>query len=227
MERTVSHIVVDIESIPDPEKPRPEEIKVPAQYKKPESIAAYQSDPKNINEQWKKQALSYIDGRIHTIAWKINSEPALSLWHDGSDEEGLFKRFEGALVKTFRDHYGSETMYGTTWVGHNIKRFDMPYLWLRARKYKCDALIRMLGASPRDVKMEDTMLWLNFNSYKDYVSLDNACKLFGLPGKSKMDGSEVFAYWQAGKNKEIGEYGKDDVEKTYNVGVALGMIIPE
>jgi hypothetical protein len=48
----------------------------------------------------------------------------------------------------------------------------------------------MFGESPRDVKMEDTMLWANFNSYRDYVSLDAACKLFGLPGKGDMDGSQ-------------------------------------
>jgi predicted PolB exonuclease-like 3'-5' exonuclease len=102
----------------------------------------------------------------------------------------------------------------------------MPFIWLRARKYKCEKLIKMLGESPRDVKMEDTMLWANFNSYRDYVSLDAACKLFGLPGKGDMDGSKVFKYWQAGKNEEIGMYGAGDVGRTYNLAVALGIIIP-
>lgn len=225
--RTISQVVLDLETIPGAEKPGPEDIKVPANYKNPEKIEEYRNDPDRINQEWIKQSLSFIKGRIHTIAWKVNSEPAQSIWHDGTDEEGLFKRFEEAMVKTFEDHYGSSTMYGTTWIGHNIKKFDMPYLWLRARKYKCDKLITMLGESPRDVKMEDTMLWLNFNSYKDYVSLDAGLKLFGLPGKGGMDGSQVFSYWQAGRNKEIGEYGKDDAEKTYNLAVPLGIIIPE
>jgi predicted PolB exonuclease-like 3'-5' exonuclease len=99
----------------------------------------------------------------------------------------------------------------------------MPFIWLRARKYKCEKLIKMLGESPRDVKMEDTMLWANFNSYRDYVSLDAACKLFGLPGKGEMDGSQVFKYWQAGKNEEIGMYGAGDVGRTYNLTASIMM----
>lgn len=225
--RTISQVVLDIETIPGLEKPGPEDIKVPANYKKAETIEAYKNDPDRINEEWIKQSLNFIKGRVHTIAWKINHEPTQTLWHDGTDEEGLFKRFEQAMIDTFNDHYGNDTTYGTTWVGHNIKKFDMPYMWLRARKYGCDSLIKMFGESPRDVKMEDTMLWANFNSYKDYVSLDDACKLFGLPGKGRMDGSQVFAFWQAGKNKEIGTYGKDDVDRTYNLGKALGIILPE
>jgi DNA polymerase elongation subunit (family B) len=225
--RTISQIVVDLETIPGLIKPTPEDIKVPANYKKEETIIAYKNNPENLNAAWVKQSLSFIQGRIHTIAWKVNSETTQTLWHDGSDEGGLLKRFEEALIKTYADHYGTSVMYGTTWVGHNIKKFDMPYLWLRARKYKCDTLLKMLGATPRDIKMEDTMLWANFNSYKEYVSLDAACKLFSLPGKGAMDGSQVFGAWQAGENKKIGEYGKDDVDRTYNLAEALGIILPE
>lgn len=227
MLRTISNIVLDLETIPGVEKPSPMDIKVPANYKKPETIEAFRNNPDNLNATWVKQSLSFIQGRIHTIAWKVNSEQTQSLWHDGSDEEGLLKRFEEALVKTYADHYGTGVMYGTTWVGHNIKRFDMPYLWLRARKYKCETLLQMLGQTPRDIKMEDTMLWANFNSYKEYVSLDAACKLFGLPGKGDFDGSMVFGAWQAGENEKIGEYGKDDVDKTYALADALGIIIPD
>jgi DNA polymerase elongation subunit (family B) len=158
--RTISNIVVDIETIPGLDKPGPDDISVPANYKNPEVIEKYRTDPDRINELWIKQSLDFIRGRIHTIAWKINDEPTQSIWHDGTDEEGLLKRFEQALLDTFKEHYGNDTMYGVTWVGHNIKRFDMPFIWLRARKYKCEKLIKMLGESPRDVKMEDTMLWV-------------------------------------------------------------------
>jgi DNA polymerase elongation subunit (family B) len=160
--RTISNIVVDIETIPGLDKPGPDDISVPANYKNPEVIEKYRTDPDRINELWIKQSLDFIRGRIHTIAWKINDEPTQSIWHDGTDEEGLLNRFEQALLDTFKEHYGNDTMYGVTWVGHNIKRFDAPFIWLRARKYKCEKLIKMLGESPRDVKMEDTMLWCEF-----------------------------------------------------------------
>lgn len=227
MSRTIRQIVLDLETIPGLEKPGPEDIQVPANYKNPDTIEAYKNDPDRINREWIKQSLSFIKGRIHTIAWKINDEPIQAVWHDGTDERGLLMMFEETLIKTFKEHYGNDTMYGVTWVGHNIKKFDMPYIWLRARKYKCETLIRLMGESPRDIKMEDTMLWANFNSYKDYVSMNDACKLFGLPGKEDMDGSKVFEYWQKGLNKEIATYGKGDVDRTYNLAVALGIILPE
>jgi len=45
-----------------------------------------------------------------------------------------------------------------TWVGHNIRGFDLPYLWLRARKYKCKTLLKVLGEDPDDIKFKDTMM---------------------------------------------------------------------
>jgi hypothetical protein len=119
--RTISNIVVDIETIPGLDKPGPDDISVPANYKNPEVIEKYRTDPDRINELWIKQSLDFIRGRIHTIAWKINDEPTQSIWHDGTDEEGLLKRFEQALLETFKEHYGNDTMYGVTWVGAQYK----------------------------------------------------------------------------------------------------------
>lgn len=223
--KTIRNIVFDLETIPGEHKPDISEVSVPSNYKNPETIAKYQQE--NVDKQWRDQAKSFIHGRIHTIAWKVDTEPTQSIWHDGTDEEGLMHRWEEALVKTFEKHYGSTTLYGVTWVNHFIQTFDMPFVWLRARKYKCKKLIKMLGESPRDIKMEDTARWVVLNNYGKLVSLDDACKLFGLPGKGDFNGSMVCDAWLRGENEKIGLYGKDDVDKTYNLAVALGIIEPE
>jgi hypothetical protein len=48
--RTISNIVVDIETIPGLDKPGPDDISVPANYKNPETIEKYRTDPDRINE---------------------------------------------------------------------------------------------------------------------------------------------------------------------------------
>lgn len=225
--RTISQIVFDLETLPGAEKPGPMDIKVPANYKDPVKIEAFRNDPKKIDEAWKKQALSYIDGRIHSIGFKIGTDPT-GVVFSHNDERKVLLEFQDAVVSAFNAHYGSDTVYGTTWVGHNIKGFDLPYLWLRARKYNCDKLLQILGLTPDDIKFADTMQWACVtDKYKGFVSLDRACVMFGLPGKGGMDGSQVFDYWQAGRDQEIANYCVDDVQKTHGLAGALGIIIPD
>lgn len=226
--RTISTICLDIETIAGEHMPTPDDIKAPAQYKKEESIQAFKNNPVNIDKEWRKQALIPTKGRIHTIAWKINSEPVKSIWHDGTDEENLMRLFQSELVAAYRDHYGTtETLYGTTLVGHNIKKFDAVWLWLRALKYGLNELLRIIGPEPRDMKLEDTMSWATLNNYREFVSLDAALQFFGLGEKGDIDGSMVHDMWLAGKHKEIASYCEDDTEKCHALACRLGIILPE
>lgn len=222
----VQKITFDLETIPGESYPTPADIKVPASYKKEESINVFKNNPKNLEDAYKKQALSYIEGRIHTIAWKVDDDPTQVVFHDGTDEEGMFRAFEDALLKTFRDRFGTDTLHKVCLVGHNIRGFDLPFLWLRARKYDCSKLLKVIGRTPDDIDFEDTMMWSCVtDKYKGFASLDKACALFGLPGKSDFNGSMVYDAWKAGQNQKIADYGKQDVDKTYALAVALGIIV--
>ena len=227
MERTISNIVFDLETIPGVNKPGPEDVKVPANYKNPDTIAAYQNDPERLNDIWKQQALSYIEGRIHSIGFKLGSEP-VGVVFQHEDEAKVIKLFEEAVLDTFQSHYGADTIYGTTWVGHNIRTFDLPFLWLRVRKYASPRLLHILGERPDDIKFQDTMMVSCVtDKYKGFVSLDKACQFFGLPGKGDVTGKDVFKMWIDGRDQEIADYCKEDVQKTYDLAVNLGIIIPE
>jgi hypothetical protein len=167
--RTISQIVFDLETIPGKEKPKPEDIKVPKNYTNEDTIEKYKNDPKRLAEAWKAQSLSYIEGRIHTIGFKIGTDPTGVVFHH-DDEENVILQFEEAVLKAFRDHYGNDTMYGTTWVGHNLKTFDLPFLWLRVRKYAGPKLLHILGDTPDDIKFQDTMMWgCVTDKYKGFV----------------------------------------------------------
>jgi len=225
--RTISQIVFDLETIPGENKPGPADIKVPANYKDPVKIEAFRNNKTTLDDAWKKQALSYIDGRIHSIGFKIGTDPT-GVVFSGTDEQSVLKLFELEVIKSFNNHYQNDTIYSTTWIGHNIKTFDLPYLWLRARKYKCDRLLQVLGVMPDNIKFLDTMMVACVtDKYKGMVSLDKACVMFGLPGKGDVSGKDVFDMWQAGKDQEIADYCVDDVQKTHDLGQALGMILPD
>jgi len=228
MARTISFITLDIETISGPDYPTPNDIKPTANMKKPETIEAYKNNPVNLETAYRKQALVSYEGRVHTIGYKLDGDPVKSLWHDGSDEEGLFRRWEEDLVKEFQEHYGNDTIYGVTFVGFNIKSFDAVWLFLRAKKYRCEKLLRIMGNSPQDVKLEDVMRWMVFNSYRDYISLDNAYKFFfNKSAKDGIDGSMVHDMWRAGKHQEIAKYCEEDVDRTYELAVHLGIINPK
>ena len=227
MNRNPSFLVVDIETICGPEKPRPEDLKPPANMKRPETIEAYRADPKNINAAWKKEALVATSGRIHTVGFKIGGNPVDCVYHDGSDEEGMMREFEQKVIHTFKRHYKNENIHPLTICGHNVKTFDYPWIWLRARKWNLEKLLLVLGEIPQLTKIEDTMRWAVGNNYREFVSLDNALKFFNLGDKGDIDGSMVHDMWRDGKNKEIAEYCKDDVQKTYDLAVALGIILPD
>ena len=56
-----------------------------------------------------------------------------------------------------------------------------------------------------------------FNVNHTSSELDDLAKLMGFPGKLGMDGSKVWAGFQAGQIKEIRDYCETDVVNTYLV----------
>ena len=226
--RAISNLTFDLETIPGTKYPTPDTIKIPGQMKKAETIEAFRNNPHNLEVAYQQQSTSYIEGRIHTIAWKVDAEPVECVFHDGSEEEGILKAFEKAIVDVFKKHFdGNDTIHGLTLIGHHIRGFDLPYLWLRARKYGCTQLLKIIGETPDDIKFEDTMMWACVtDKYQGRASLDKACILFDLPGKGDFDGSMVYGAWKKGENQKIADYGKEDVQKTYDLAVALGIILP-
>ena len=222
--RTIQWITFDLETIPGGDYPKPEELKAPAQYKKPESILAWQNDPKNLEEVYRKRALAPIEGKIFCVGFKIDNDPSDVVWDN--DEANVMQGFEKKIMDTFQERFKTGTIHKCTFVGHNIKKFDLPYLWLRAIKYECTQLLKVLGRTPNDIDYEDTMIWACVtNGYGGFASLDKTCILFGLPGKGDMDGSMVYDAWKAGKYQKIADYCKEDADKTYALAVKLGIIV--
>lgn len=190
----------DIETVKGTVDITSKDIKAPSNYTDPVKIAAYQS--KKIAEIHDKAGLNSFTGKICCIGWAIDDEPVQYLV--GIDEEKLIREFTEAIGVNF-----------TTWIGHNILIFDLPYLYHRAIKYGIKELKNIMPETSRGEFTADTMKLVNPTDYKSMVSLDKCCKYFGIKTpKDGIDGSMVQGIYDAGEFDRIGRYCVADVEAT-------------
>lgn len=146
-----------------------------------------------------KLALNPAFGRICAVAYG-ESAGAISVQF-GEDER--------AILKAVWDVFNQADRLS----GHNIKKFDVPFLAVRflANGLTIPNSLRVAGKKPWEISHVDTMELLQFGG-GPWISLDAACSAFGAESpKTGMDGSLVQAYAEAGRFEEIGTYCVGDV----------------
>jgi hypothetical protein len=207
-------IYIDIETLPGPDKPSIEDLtaKAPGNLKKPETIQKWAED--NQENEWRKQALDSMQGRILTIGWAIGEDPAKAQTVGLADietERDLLEAFQDVLLEAPIDAERLE------WVGHNIRTFDLPWLWRKALQYRLHPPARLIPRGRFDKRIIDTLeVWSA--DFRDRVGMDAIAQFLGLAGKTEgVDGSKVFDLWQAGELQTINDYCRQDVEVTRQV----------
>lgn len=202
-------LYVDIETIPGPNQPSIEEIAAlaPKTMKKADTIQAWAEE--NADSEYRKQALDSMQGEILAIGYAFeDAEPVCLIRGDGLDAEAdLLAVFEQS-VESLMAEFGS---LRPVWIGHNVRAFDLPWLWRKALKYRLHDLARRIPRGRYDKDVEDTMeIWAA--DYKDRVGLSKVAAFLGLGGKTEgMDGSKVFDAWKAGELERIAGYCVGDV----------------
>lgn len=192
----MTYTYVDIETIPDQsegalERAR-ESVNVPANYAKPETIEKYKDD--KAQEAWEKTAL---DGWKGHVACVISGGGRWSVTNI-EDEKPLLQDFFNYIKET-------------TFVGHNIIGFDIPFLTKRALVLDVKLPPEHIwprSLKPWDNKVFDTMT--AFGNGKEFISLDNLARNLGIKGKGATNGKQVHYMWQQGLHDEIAEYCADD-----------------
>jgi hypothetical protein len=205
-------IYIDIETLPGLVRPSPEDIEAPKNFKDPAKIRAYQEE--KVEDAYRAQALDSMQGRILSIGWAIGDDPAqaMTVGLDAiEDEADLLRTFQELLL----DH--PIDLSRLDWVGHNIRSFDLPWIWRKSLKYRLHPLARIIPRAKFDKRIQDTLeLWAA--DFRDRVSMDDIANFLGISGKTEgVDGSKVFDLWQAGYLQIINDYCAQDVEVTRNV----------
>jgi 3'-5' exonuclease len=199
-------IYIDIETFAGPDKPEPESIPAPANYKDPAKIAAYQSE--KVDEVWRKQALDSMAGQIICIGYAIAHGPVrtITVGQDAKNERHAMELL-GADASCIR------TLDTLEWVGHNFQGFDGVWLRRKAIKYGLVDLARSINLDRYRGNVRDTMLMWSPHDARDRVSLGNIAEYLCL-GEKNGNGADVHDLWLAGRKREIAEYCRQDVELT-------------
>ncbi len=184
-------------------------VKAPAQYKKPESIAEWlrENAVAQGEADWLATSFDGGMGQVCVIGWSLNDEPAQS--YQVGD---LSREQERELLESF---FSVLTDIGhAVFVGHNVIGFDLPFIWKRAMVLG----IKPAWSLPRNPKpwgelCQDTMLLWD-GQQRAGGSMDRICRLLGIPGKGDISGADVWPLVQAGRINDVAAYCRDDVERT-------------
>ena len=155
-----------------------------------------QSDP---DTYWKvkKGALSAADGKVILITYQLGEHgPVRRLAEWESDEKTILAEFYGVLSRFQR-------IRGFRIIGHNLTRFDLPFLYARMLRHNIDGEREVYRRLVEGVVVCDTLqMHLPLNGY-DIAGLrhDTLMHAYGLPVKGTSGGDEIRHYFD-------GEYGK-------------------
>ena len=201
-------LYVDLETVPCQDPAYRAElrkgIKAPAQYKKPDSIAAWMAENAEdaTDEALAKTSFDPAAGHICTIGFALGDEPAESF--HATTVQG-----EKWVIEQFYDRLPKLGMVRV--IGHYISGFDLRFLL-------CRSII--LGVPippciPRDTKPWSEFVFDTMTAWagaKGTISQDRLAKALGLAGKGDFDGSMVAAAWAAGEHDKIAAYCRSDIE---------------
>jgi hypothetical protein len=184
-----SYLVLDIETIPDPEL-----------YAAPEAAAGverpfpplYACRPIVLGVMWLDEDLAC--KRIGTFG-------------EGKDEAGM--------MADFADFMNARKPHIVTWNGRG---FDLPVLALRGLRFGLNFNWYYRGEGYRYRFSEEGHLDLadviSDHGAARMTSLDGAARLIGLPGKDGVDGSQVEGLYHAGQIEVLRLYCLSDVAQT-------------
>ena len=207
-------VYLDIETIPNqsPEyraKVRAD-IKPPASYSKPESIAKWMAESAEAatDEAIAKTSFDPAAAHICCIGWAIGDGEARALTAAiVQDEKVILHAFFEALRHQIPANSGV-----VRFIGHYISGFDLRFIINRAIVLG----VPIPSIIPRDIKpwsqdIFDTMVaWAGA---KGSISQARLAEALGIDGnKSDFDGSQVAEAWARGEHDRIAEYCRGDVE---------------
>lgn len=210
-------VFIDIETRPNPAYVHPERLdafvrsKVPKNYSKPESIETWVEA--NREDVWDRTALDTLEGQVWMIGAAVDDEPAEVFCSDV--EWRVLEAFEEWLIQEVNDPR-------IVWIGHNIRAFDLPWLWRRAVKHHMSFLARAIPTDRWAKNVDDTMLMFAAGEFPGKYGLDAVARWLDLEGKPEgVDGSQVPRLWREGETETVREYCRADVELTRKVYRAL------
>jgi len=212
----MKHIVFDIETIPQ------DEAKLLALA--PEfTAAANLKDPDKIAAAIAKKRADYLADAA--LNWKT-AEVVLIGAGDDAEIQSLTVDTEKELIGNFLSVLAAALGDGVAVGGHNVKGFDLPMLFNRARvqglKIPANLLTFWKGRPQWNDHIFDTLEILSFGKSFDGNGVDDVARVFGLPPKLG-HGGDFPLLWRADRAGAIA-YNRRDVEIEIEIARVCGCI---
>lgn len=205
------NIFLDIETIPGLSPPSIDDIPVPGSMKREETIAKWKVEtlPGLVTQAWAKEALESLKGRVCAVGFTVGDDPVECVMSERDNgEKALFSVFEAKLKSIM----GKDSFPVVTWVGFNIKEFDLKWIRHRVYKYGLKWLAMHCPWNRYSKQVIDLREVLD-SGYQARGTFDQYCKWLGLPGKPEgMEGSQIWALWNKKDFEAIRQYCMNDVE---------------
>jgi hypothetical protein len=170
-----------------------------------------------------KSALQAEFGRVVCVSFgkikMVDGEmTAQIISYSGEDEVDI-------LNKTFKLMTGLAKTGTIKIAGHNVKRFDVPFLCKRAfiHGIKPSGVLQTWDKKPWETAIIDTSELWSFGAWQEgFTSLDLLATVLGIDSpKDDIDGSEVHSNYYRGNIARISEYCQKDVVTLIQVALKL------
>jgi 3'-5' exonuclease len=200
-ERTIAAIRAEIET----EK---ESITAPANYKDADKIAAYIAEKsaeldKAFDSRLRMTALNGARGHIYCISAAVDEGDVKTFYHED----------EAETIKQFFAFCKSRAALTSTFCGHNIVNFDLPFIFQRVVILGIKPpLCIPFQAKPWDNRVFDTMV--KWCGVRGEGSMDAVCNALGIDGKGDISGKNFYDAVLAGRHEDCLTYCAEDVERT-------------
>ena len=202
----MAEIYIDLETIPSGIMPELSDVKVPANYSKPDTILKYQLD--HLLDAYKSQALDSMVGRIFCVGYAIGEFGEVSPVEVAiGDEFSILTQLETVLFTDPR-FSGSKT-----WVGWNLP-FDLTWIWRKAIKHGLDRFRKVIPKDNRQMTCDLMRIWAS--DFKDFIKMSDVATFLNIP-HSSVGGSDVYDLWKAGNTEAIVKHCRDDVQCSIDI----------
>jgi len=207
----MAYLILDIETVPLP--PIDEEVELVVAKKVESYIERTGDDPENAESLIRSTSPFF--GQVLCIGMRW-------LQDDGSAKDKVIcEDNEQATLQAFFDIVNHPSSRGAKFVHYNGLGFDIPFLLVRAAHYG----IEINNYSFKDLRRFsfkshiDVMMYLcNWNNYNS-VSMDVACRSFGIPSpkEGEVKGETVAKAFEEGNIDAVNDYVMRDVEATHQL----------
>lgn len=180
-----------------------------------------------LNEVWIQKAGLHAEyAKVVCVSFGFYDEdmsPRIASFY-GDDEKDVLTK----VAKVINNSDAKGNILG----GHNIERFDIPFLWKKMLSHgiKPPYSLSVLDKKPWDLKLFDTAKVWSGGSWKEsFTSLDTLAAVFDVDSpKQDMKATEVHGqYWFSSGLEKIKEYCEQDIRATMEISDKILKILNE